>query len=101
MALGQFDLAATTETLIYTVPADTEATATVVFTARTQQADIKLAKTTGGAPAAKDFLVDGFTLNQGDSYTWSGVFLIAAERLYAEASATGVSVNVFGPEEAA
>jgi len=100
-AVGGFDLSANTDTLIYTCPSSTVATKTVTFVARTQAATVRLAHTTGGSPASTDYYAYGRSLAASKEYEKSGIFLNAGEKLYARADATGVSVVVTGPEEAA
>lgn len=100
MALGRLDLAATTETLLYTCPAGKAAAVNVTFTARTQAANIRLALTSGGAPAATDWIAYDYPLKAaGDDREFTQIWVTAGEKLYAYASATGVSVLAYGPEE--
>lgn len=100
MAVGRFELTADTDTLVYTCPADTVATINVNFCAKSANAAIRLAHTGGSTPAATDYLEYRRTLAAGDSFERTGIYMTEGERLYARASASGVSVVVSGPEEA-
>ena len=99
MPLGAFDLAAATDTVIYTVPAGKKASVNVSLCARTQAADVRLAVTGGGAPADADWIEYDATIQAGGVLERTQIWLTAGEKLYARASATGVSAVVFGPVE--
>lgn len=99
--LGSNDLAATTLTLVYTVPALKQAAITVSMCSRSGTAAIRLAVSNGGAPTDGQYLEYGATLDAGEVLERSGIALQAGDRVYAYASAAGVSVNVYGIEEIA
>lgn len=99
MPLGAADLSADTDTLVYTAPSGKKASVNVSFCARTQAADIRLAVTSGGTPANADWVEYDVTLQQGGVLERTQIWMNANERLYARASAAGVSVVVYGPEE--
>lgn len=99
MPLGAADLSADTDTLVYTLPAGKKASVNVSFCARTQAADIRLGVTSGGAPAATDWIEYDVTLAQNGVLERTQIWMEQNERIYARASATGVSVVVFGPVE--
>ena len=99
MPLGAADLAAATDTEIYAVPAGKKASVNVAFCARTQSADVRLAVTNGALPAAKDWVEYDVSLIVSDILERTQIWMTAGEKLYARASATGVSVVVYGPEE--
>lgn len=98
--LGAFDLAATTETLLYTCPASTKAFVSVNMCARSGTPTVRLALADNGVPAAEDWLEYDFSLSAGSiPLVREGIILKATDRLYGYASATGVSVVVYGQEE--
>ncbi|MFQ5625421.1 MAG: hypothetical protein ACE5FM_02075 [Methyloligellaceae bacterium] len=99
MPLGAADLAAATDTEIYAVPAGKKASVNVAFCARTQSAVVRLAVTDGALPAAKDWIEYDAALAAADILERTQIWMTAGEKLYARASATGVSVVVYGPEE--
>lgn len=100
MAASRFDLAATTDTLLYTATAAKKRVVNVNFAARTQAANIRLAHTSGGAPADTDYLVYDLSLPAiGAFFEKTQIWIENGEKLYARASATGVSVVVYGPPE--
>ena len=99
MPLGAFDLAAATNTELYEVPAGKKASVNISLCARTQAADIRLAVTSGAAPAATDWIEYDATIQAGGVIERTQIWMTAGEKLYGRASATGVSAVVFGPVE--
>ena len=99
MPLGAADLSAATDTEIYAVPVGKQASVNVAFCARTQSADVRLAVTDGALPAVKDWIEYDVSLLASDILERTQIWMSAGEKLYARASATGVSVVVYGPEE--
>ena len=101
MPLGAADLAAATDTEIYAVPTGQKSSVNVAFCARTQSADVRLAVTGGALPALKDWIEFDVTLGAAGVLERTQIWMTTGEKLYARASATGVSVVVYGPEETA
>ncbi len=100
--LGSADLSATTNTTVYTVPASTVASCTVRFCNRSSSAvTVRLAISTTGTPADADYLEYGATVPANGIMEDSGLVLDAGKLVVAYASATGISVNVYGFEEVA
>jgi hypothetical protein len=100
--LGQNDLAATTLTDVYTVPASTETViSTIVIANRTAAAEsFRIAIRTGGdAVEDKHYIAYDVPIAANDSTTLTlGVTLEATDVLSVYASAVDLSVNVFGTE---
>lgn len=99
MPLAAADLAADTDTLVYTLPVGKKASVNVSFCARTQAAQVRLAVTSGGAPADADWFEYDVSLAANGVLERTQIWLEASERIYARASETGVSVVVYGPVE--
>jgi hypothetical protein len=100
--LGKADLAAATNTQLYEVPASTVATADVRFTNRNGSvALVRLAITSGGAPAASDWIEYDSRLEANGVIVNDKLVLSAGEKIYAYASTANVSVRVHGFEEVA
>lgn len=99
MPLGAADLAAATDTEIYAVPSGKKASVNVAFCARSQSANVRLAVTGGSAPAAGDWIEYDVSLPASGVLERTQIWMTAGEKLYARASAAGVSVVVYGPEE--
>lgn len=97
--LGSADLAATTLTLVYTVPALKQAAVTVSMCSRSAAVTVRLAVSNGGVPTDGQYLEYGTPLEVAGVLERSGIALQAGDRIYAYASAAGVSVNVYGIEE--
>jgi hypothetical protein len=100
--LGQNDLAATTLTDVYTVPASTETViSTIVIANRTASAEsFRIAIRTGGDSVEdKHYIAYDVPIAANDSTTLTlGVTLEATDVLSVYASAVDLSVNVFGTE---
>jgi len=99
MPLASADMAAVTDTLVYTLPAAKKAAVNVSLCARTQGALVRLAVTSGAAPVAADWIEYDVSLAQNGVLERTQIWLDASERIYARASVTGVSVVVYGPVE--
>jgi hypothetical protein len=99
MAVERYELTADTDTLIHTCDTGKVDTVNVSFCAKSANAAIRLAHTGGSTPAATDYLEYGRTLAAADSFERTGIYMTAGEKLYARASASGVSVVVTGPRE--
>lgn len=98
--LGQSSPAATTNTTVYTVPAATTATfnVSIVNTASTTTT-VRLAIAATGTPAASEYLEYDTILPPNGVLERSGMVAGATENVVVYASATGLSVSVYGYEE--
>jgi hypothetical protein len=98
--LGTADLAALTNTTVYTVPFGKTTSCTVRITNRNGSAvTVRLALSVTGTPALSewieyDVLVDGNGIIED-----SGLVIAATHNIVAYSNSTGVSVNVYGYEE--
>ena len=100
--LGVADLAATTNTSIYTVPTGKIATLSVSVCNRTGGAvTVRLALCATGTPADTEYIEYGTTIAANSTLTRTGLVLDAAKILVAYGSATGISVVAWGFEDAA
>lgn len=99
--LGSADLAAATDTVLYTCPAGQVATVTVALVARSSAATVRVSAGPAAVPAAADYLEYDATLPVSGVLERTGIVLRAAEKLVVRASVAGVSVRVHGFEEAA
>lgn len=99
MPLGAADMSADSDTLLYTVPAGKKASVNVSLCARTQAALVRLALTSGGAPADTDYLEYDTPLAARGVLERTQIWMTAGEKLYARASETGVTAIVYGPVE--
>lgn len=100
---GSADLAATTDTLLYTVGAGLMATANIRLTNRNalSSAAVRVAIGTGGAPATTDYIEYDFQLTAGGIVEDIGIFMSTGEKVWARSSNTGVSAVVRGSDIAA
>jgi len=102
--LGSADLAATTYTEFYGVPADTFVVATVAFTNKNATpVTVRLAATkpaNAGIPETDDYFEYEAEILPGGVLERSGVVLEAGRRLYARSSAANTVVMVYGIETA-
>ena len=99
--LGKAALAANTDTIIYTVPADTVATANINLCNRTAAA-ITIRLSIGAAsPADADYIEYDTSIPAYGVLERSGLVMSAAEVLVAMASAVGVSIRAYGFTEVA
>lgn len=100
--LGASDLAATTATTVYTVPASTLAAISVnVCNRNASSVTLRLALCATGTPAVEDYL-EYETLIPGNSLLErTGLLLDAGKRVVAYSSAANVNVVVVGVEESA
>ena len=100
--LGQNDLAATTLTTVYTVPASTEAViSSIIIANRTASAEsFRIAIRPAGASIAdQHYIAYGVAIAANDSTTITlGLTLAATDVVSVYASAVDLSVNVFGTE---
>jgi hypothetical protein len=97
--LGAADLAATTNTDVYTVPANRRATFTVSMCNRTTgDRQVRLALRSGALTAA-DYVEYDVTVPANGVLERSGLILTSGQIVTTYASATGMSVVVYGVEE--
>jgi len=99
--LGAADLAATTNTSIYTVPASTEAIATVSIVNRNAAGTtrtVRLAVAESGTPGNEDWIEYDFELDGSEVLERTGIHLDTTKVIVAYASGTGVSVVAYGNE---
>lgn len=94
-----FDLAAATDTLIYTCPAGKRASVTVCFANRgTTAAKARLARGTGASPAATDYLEYDASVAAGAPLIRSGIPLSSGDKIWARSDVVSVTVQVEGVE---
>ena len=90
------------QTLIYTVPALTEAIVKHIKAVSTDAGDkwVKLWHTDGAAPVDANLILPQTDISAGGMGEWEGTLLMeAGDRLYAEAeTATSISLTVYGLE---
>jgi hypothetical protein len=97
--LGIADLAATTLTTLYTVPATTFAVATVSVCNRgTAPVTIRIALAATATPANGEYIEFDMVIQPKGVLERTGLVLDATKRIVMYASATGVSATAFGIE---
>lgn len=100
--LGASDLAATTNTTVYTVPASTLAAFSInVCNRGAVDARVRLALADSGTPGSAEYLEYDALLPANGVLERSGLTLQADKRVVAYSSVANVSVLVVGIEEAA
>jgi len=102
--LGAVDLAATTNTSVYTVPASTVVTVNVTICNRNATAVVvRLMHLNGaiGTLAVEDYIEYDFTLSANGSYEKSGIVMAATHVIGAYSDTANVTVQVHGWEETA
>lgn len=97
--LAAADLAATTDTLAYTVPAAKEAFLAINLCNRSTEArTVRVALTGAGTPTSADWIEYGMELAPGETLLREGVTLEADARVYVWASGLDVSAVLYGNE---
>ena len=100
--LGKALLAATTQTLLYTVPALTVSTVNIRIANQGAAASkVRVAITEGGAPSADDYVTYDKSIAVGEIMEETGFVCSAGEQVYVYSNTANVSVRVHGFEEAA
>jgi len=98
--LGQTTPAATTNTTVYTVPASKTATFNVsMVNTSTGLIAVRLAVSSTGTPATSEYFEYDTLLPANGVLERGGLVAQTGENVVVYASATGVSVSVYGYEE--
>ncbi len=98
--LGQSDLAANTNTTVYTVPVLKVSSFNVNMVNRTSaNITVRLAISASATPSNSEFLEYDATLPANGVLERTGLVASAQKNLVAYANAAGVGVNVYGFEE--
>lgn len=99
--LGASDLSATTNTTVYTVPADTLAAFCVnICNRNTSSITVRLALAASGTPSAGEYLEYDTVIMGNGVLERTGLVLDAGKLVVAYSSTANVSVVVVGIEEA-
>lgn len=97
--LGAADLAATTNTTLYTAPALTQAVATVGLCNRNGSAQtVRLALAAADTPTASEWLEYDFSVPANGVLERTGIALDAGKKLVVYAGGAGISAVAFGME---
>ena len=95
------DLSATTNTTIYTVPADTFAIVTIsVCNRSTSTRDVRVALAASGTPSNSEYIEFDTELVANGTLERSGVVVQAGKNIVVFANSTDVSAMVYGIETA-
>ena len=97
--LGNADLAATTNTTVYTVPVGKVATINAGFVNRTSgNISVSMAISATGTPTTVEYVEYGALIPANGVLERSGIVCGAGENVVCWASAAGISVRIFGFE---
>lgn len=100
--LGSANLVAATDTLLYTVPANTVATVNIRVTNRNASSiAVRVAIGMGAAPAATDYIDYDTPVGANCMLEDTGIACSAGEKIWVRSDLTNVSARVHGFEEAA
>lgn len=98
--LGQAAPAATTNTVVYTVPAATVTVATISITNTTAYSIVvRLAVASSGTPTTSEYIEYDTVIAENGVLERSGIVMNATEAVVVYASSAGLSVSVYGYEE--
>lgn len=98
--LGKADLAANTDTLLYTVPASKTATINIRIANRNATGiKIRVAIGEGASPAAADYIDYDLPVIANGMLEDTGVVCTAGEKIWVRSNLAAVSVRVHGFEE--
>lgn len=98
--LGRADLAATTNTTVYTVPASTQSAVNINICNRGSSAvTVRLALSDGASPANADYIEYDAEVPAKGVLERTGISLDTGKRVVAYASSANVSVVVHGQEQ--
>ena len=100
--LGQADLAATTNTTVYTVPAGKTATISINVCNRgtvASSVNVRVAIASAATPTNAEYIEYDATLVTSAVLERTAIVVSAGEQIVVYSSAAGVSVNVYGFEE--
>lgn len=97
--LGQADIAASTNTTLYTVPASTTSTFNLNLVNRGPSVvAVRISISASGTPANEEYIEYDWPLGVGDILERTGIVAGAGENVVIFATAAGVSANVYGYE---
>lgn len=100
--LGSANLAANTDTLLYTVPASTRATVNIrVANRNSSAAKIRVAIGSGASPALDDYMDYDIPVPENGILEDTGIVCGAGEKVWVRSDLGNVSVRVHGFEEVA
>lgn len=97
--LGQADLAAATNTTVYTVPADTTATISISICNRSGlNRSIRIAISASGTPSDAEYIEYGTLLTGNGTLERTGLVVSANKNIVVYSDDDKVSVNIYGYE---
>ena len=97
--LGQKDLAAITDTVVYTVPTDIFSVVTINAVNRgTSPRTLRIALAALDTPTAEEYIEYNVEILPGGVLERTGIVLEAGRRVVAYANSTDISVSVYGME---
>lgn len=98
--LGQADLSAATNTVVYTVPASTVSTVNISICNRgVSDALVRVAVAATGSPAPSEYIEYEAVVAQGVPLERTAVVLQAAKNVVVYSDVASISVSVWGFEE--
>lgn len=98
--LGAADLAANTDTLLYTVPESTRATVNIRVANRNgASAKIRVAIGSGASPSAADYMDYDISVQGNGILEDTGIVCSAGEKVWVRSDVSNVTARVHGFEE--